>query len=375
MCARTRVSSISKIGSEEFFRKASSIHSGFYDYSSSEFTSMSSKINIICPIHGQFSTLARKHLQEKRGCPTCGRVKNRCSQSIMYQDFFDKAVDRHGYSYSYAETSLRYLSDDIDIVCPTHGVFTLVASDHIHGRGCPKCRPNGSTPENELADFIHGLGHDIVRNSRKVIPPMELDIIIPSLRIAFEFNGIFWHSEQAGKSVEYHQKKTFQTAQAGYRLFHVYESDWDLSRAQVQERVSRVLSKKDCPDLASAYPIEEYGGDYTLILRGSAIAGFRVKDGVARDSWSDYGLSPIKKLLLMTGISRIQTYLDWPEYSLSEFEANGLRKFMNVRPARLYFDKKTLRRLKEKPRDIPGLDFLSVVDSGSTIWEVRDGVV
>lgn len=369
-CSKADRAPSKKVTTEEFFSKATEIHKGFYDYSKSIFVTGSAKVSIVCRIHGEFSTLARKHIQEKRGCPSCGRVKTRYSQSVMYQDFFDSAVGRHGYAYSYAETSLRFLSDDIDIVCPMHGLFTLVASDHIHGRGCPKCRPQGSSPENELADFIHGLGYDIVRNTRKIINPLELDIVLPNEKIAFEFNGIFWHSEQAGKSVKYHQNKTLQTSRAGYRLFHVYESDWDLNRAEMEVKILRILDKPQCPDLSQAYPIEEYGGECLLILKGSPIAGFRMKDSVAKDSWSQFGLGPIKKLMEALGVERVQTSLDWPEYALDEFEHLGFQKYMNVRPGRLYFDKKTLRRLKEKPGEYPGLEFLSVVDSGSTIWEI-----
>lgn len=375
-CAKESRVQTKPLTSEEFFTKATEIHKGFYDYSSSTFTTGSNKISIVCAIHGEFSTLARKHLQEKRGCPSCGKVKTRYSQSVMYQDFFDRAVDRHGLAYSYADTSLRFLSDDIDVVCPTHGVFTLVASDHVHGRGCPKCRPQGSSPENELADFVHNLGFDIVRNTRKVIPPLELDVVLPQEKIAFEFNGIFWHSEQAGKAFQYHQNKTLMAQRSGYRLFHVYESDWDIDRKSMEEKICRILSKTPCPNLAGSYPIEEYGGDHLLILRGNPIAGFRVKERIAKDSWSMYGLEPLKLLLTLTGINRIQTNLDWPEYSLEDFDKFGFKKYMNVRPNRLYFDKKTLRRLKEKPGEYPGLEFLSVVDSGSVIWEIaQNGIL
>jgi G:T-mismatch repair DNA endonuclease (very short patch repair protein) len=289
----------------------------------------------------------------------------------MYQDFFDMAVERHGFAYSYVDTSLRFLSEDIDVVCPTHGPFTVVASDHIHGRGCPKCRPNGSVPENELADFIHGLGFDIVRNTRKVIPPLELDIVLPKEKIAFEFNGIFWHSEQAGKSVEYHQNKTSKSRTAGYRLFHVYESDWDLNKDVMMGKIGRILSQKACPDISASYPIEEYTGDHHLILKGQPIAGFRAKDGIAKDSWSLYGLEPIKKLMVSSGIHKIQSRLDWPEFTLGQFSSHGFYRYMNVNPGRLYFDRKTLRRLKEKPQQCQGLEYFSVVDSGSIIWEVR----
>lgn len=370
-CGRKNRVAYSGMTQVDFVAKATEVHEGFYDYSETVFTSSSGKIAIRCPIHGEFSTLAVKHLQEKRGCPSCGRVKNMYSRSVMYQDFFDSAVERHGSSYGYAEVSLRFLSDDIDVVCPTHGAFTVVASDHVHGRGCPKCRPNGSSPENELADYIHGLGFDIVRNSRKIIPPLELDVALPAEQIAFEFNGIFWHSEQVGKAVEYHQNKTMKARQAGYRLFHVYESDWDLNKEQTMYRIRKILLPSPCPDLSLSYPLEEYSGDYSLILRGKPVAGFRVKEGVAVDSWSDYGIKPVHQLMVSSGVTKIKTSLDWPEFSMNDFISAGFSKYMNVNPGRLYFDRKTLRRLKEKPRQCQGLEYLSVVDSGSTIWEVR----
>jgi G:T-mismatch repair DNA endonuclease (very short patch repair protein) len=370
-CGRSNQGRVSGITQEEFIRRATEAHEDFYDYSKTVYVSSRSKIDILCPIHGEFSTLAVKHIQEKRGCPSCGRVKNRYAQSVMYQDFFDSAVERHGSSYGYAEVSLRFMSDDIDVVCPTHGAFTVVASDHVHGRGCPKCRPNGSSPENELADFIHGLGFDIVRNSRKIIPPLELDVALPAERVAFEFNGIFWHSEQVGKAAEYHQNKTMKARQAGYRLFHVYESDWDLNKEYTMAKIRKILSPATCPDLSPSYPLEEYSGDYHLILRGKPIAGFRVKEGVAIDCWSEYGIKPIHRLMVTSGVMLMKTSLDWPEFTVGDFSAAGFLKHMNVNPGRHYFDRKTLRRLKEKPRQCQGLEYLSVVDSGSTIWEIR----
>lgn len=41
----------------------------------------------------------------------------------------------------------------------------------------------------------------IIVNSRKIIPPYELDAYIPKLKIAFEFNGLYWHNMNH-KSVE-----------------------------------------------------------------------------------------------------------------------------------------------------------------------------
>lgn len=358
---------------DEFFSEASDAHEGFYDYSSSVYSGMEEKVSILCPIHGPFETSARKHLQEKRGCPACGRVKTKYANSVMFQDFFDAAVDRHGFNYDYSEVSLRFFSDDIYVTCPKHGEFQVTASGHLRGKGCPGCRPSGSCPENELSDFLEGLGLNVVRNSRKIIPPFELDIVIPDLQIAFEFNGIFWHSEQAGKSSTYHSDKTERALAAGYRVFHVYESEWDLYRDALRERIQALIHQPPLPDLSSAYFLHEYSGRYSLVLKGEVVAYFNVCDGVALDYWSKYGLAPIKVLMGYSGVTLLKVERDWPEFTNLDLSREGFQVYRRVRPERMYFDKKTLRRLKEKPASASS-SYLSVVNSGSTIWVVEDGI-
>lgn len=372
-CSSVRKSPGGQLTSEEFFETARSLHGQYYDYSDSIFSGMNDKVRITCPVHGNFETLARKHLQEKRGCPACGRTRTKDSGTVLYQDFFDRAVDRHGSHYDYSDVSLKFFTDDIWVTCPDHGPFQVTASGHLHGKGCPGCRPQGSSPENELADLISSLGFDIMRNSREIIAPLELDIVLPNERIAFEFNGIFWHSEQAGKQREYHQRKTELAAKEGFRLFHVYESDWDLRRDYVVERITDLLKPLEYLDCSKAYAIQEYCGRYSLILRGEVIAHFRVLDGIAYDAWTKSGPILIRRLMELSSIKFWKISHDWPEFPAGQLYAVGLHKLRNVQPERMYFDKKTLRRLKEKPADA-SFDYLSVVGAGATVWVVEDWV-
>jgi rubrerythrin len=96
---------------------------------------------------------------------------------------------------------------------------------------CPACRPfareGSSGAERELAEFTRKeCDADVVENDRTVIPPHELDIYIPDRRIAIEFDGLFWHSDQAGKPKDYHLRKTEACAKIGIRLVHVFEDEW-----------------------------------------------------------------------------------------------------------------------------------------------------
>lgn len=55
---------------EEFIREAKVIHGGYYDYSMVEYKRNSTKVKIICPIHGLFEQLPIHHLNG-HGCPRC----------------------------------------------------------------------------------------------------------------------------------------------------------------------------------------------------------------------------------------------------------------------------------------------------------------
>ena len=74
---------------------------------------------------------------------------------------------------------------------------------------CPYCEKTSvSEKEKDLLIFLEeSFNGKIITNSKKIIEPLELDIYLPELKLAFEFNGTYWHSEEK-KSPDYHLKKT-----------------------------------------------------------------------------------------------------------------------------------------------------------------------
>lgn len=62
---------------------------------------------------------------------------------------------------------------------------------------CPVCRPqNISTGEEELSSFVKSIyGGEVIDNTRTVINPYELDIFLPELMVALEFNGSYYHAD------------------------------------------------------------------------------------------------------------------------------------------------------------------------------------
>ena len=67
-----------------------------------------------------------------------------------------------------------------------------------------------SNHEVELGDFIASIvgEENIIRNDRTVLEGNELDVYVPFKNIAFEFDGLFWHSEVKKPNKRYHLNKT-----------------------------------------------------------------------------------------------------------------------------------------------------------------------
>ena len=115
---------------------------------------------------------------------------------------------------------------------------------------CKNCNPIGSSQsgtEMELYKFIrNNYNGEIILNSKSLIHPKEIDIYLPDLRLAFEFNGLYWHSEsQKGK--HYHYDKTKLCNQVGISLTHIWEDDWvyknDIIKSIILNKIGIISNK------------------------------------------------------------------------------------------------------------------------------------
>lgn len=87
-------------------------------------------------------------------------------------------------------------------------------------------QPFYSAGEVELRKFIgDNYKGNVEYNSRKIISNGEIDIYLPELKLAFEFNGNYWHSDKQ-KDKCYHLMKSIKCGKQGIRLVHIFEYEW-----------------------------------------------------------------------------------------------------------------------------------------------------
>jgi hypothetical protein len=106
---------------------------------------------------------------------------------------------------------------------------------------CRSCHPYGSGQENQVKEFVRSLGFDVIENSRSIISPLEIDIYIPEKKLAIEYCGTYWHSEQLGKGRQYHKNKLDQCNALDIRLVTLFSTHWVDSNHLVKSRLAQLL--------------------------------------------------------------------------------------------------------------------------------------
>lgn len=88
-----------KSNTEDFIRRARKEYEDKYDYSQVEYTNSYSKVDIICPIHGQFSIKPNAFLSSTIGCPHCGNQRSGLYTIANVKRNFDSFKDEIAFAY------------------------------------------------------------------------------------------------------------------------------------------------------------------------------------------------------------------------------------------------------------------------------------
>lgn len=210
-----------------------------------------SKMDCRCKLCGKKLRIHFKALMLGTGCADCKRKQH---------------IERIRWSYKEAvehlkeiNPAIKILTKDfknshsgIDCECLHCGNIWETCLDRLFNKkaGCPNCCLVQSDPELEVAEIFSDF--EVIQSSRKIIPPYEIDIYIPELKLAIEFNGDYWHSIHF-KPKYYHITKTLLAKQKGINLIHIFDSEWQNNKEQVTEYLQNIIRDKE--------PVPELGLD------------------------------------------------------------------------------------------------------------------
>lgn len=98
---------------------------------------------------------------------------------------------------------------------------------------------NTSNSQEIILDFIKSIYNGPIKSNDRHLG-FELDIYLPELKIAFEYNGVYWHSDEF-KDKKYHFNKTKMCSENGIKLIHIWEDFFISKRNIVLSRISNLL--------------------------------------------------------------------------------------------------------------------------------------
>lgn len=191
-----------------------------------------------CLICGRvWEAMILKRTTLKQGCRSCASRKN--TRTILKEvrpDIYSQMVDHDPEIGTYSHQVKEWVCSD-----NSHRWFATVG-DRMRHNGCPACwyGSSSSGPEEEIKDLLESSGLDVVTSTRTIIKPYELDIFIPALNTAIEFNGIYYHSEKF-LDRNYHKMKHDLCKERGIRLIQIWEDDWRDRRPIVEKFLKHKL--------------------------------------------------------------------------------------------------------------------------------------
>ena len=170
-------------------------------------------------------------------------------RDICFKKFYESFLKRH--------PNVIEIKDNT-FVCKCSDKFCNLCNDKIYeikkqtfsDRNCHNIdtciirTPYGcidSNPEKNLYEYINSIYDGrIIKNDRDVMDGKELDIYLPDMNLAFEFNGVYWHNE-FNKPKYYHQDKSVNCMKKNIQLIHIWEDDWNYKNDIVKDIIKSKL--------------------------------------------------------------------------------------------------------------------------------------
>ena len=335
---------------------------------------------------GQYTTAAKKSLfrhlicnktfempmaslRHKTNCPHCFGTPKKTTE-----EYKKEVLEKYGTEYEVLE---EYKTNKTKIkhkhCC---GKISLLRPDQfLQKRTKCKCLITTSTSkeEKEIIAFIkENYKGKILENDRKTLFFLELDIHLPELKLAIEFNGFYWHSEEK-KGNNYHLNKTKECEKQNIKLIHIFEDEWTLKKDIVKSKILKELNlvqKKECITIKQIEDfgifLEENSLEKIKNLNDLKIGIFDETEMVAIASYSSttnkIQFEEKKEMVINNLLTKIIDFVSYKNQKLKEifveadrrwynrkdFEKQGFVFSHSTKPKYFYFEKQKRVETEEK---------------------------
>jgi ribosomal protein S27E len=207
---------------------------------SKDYKNVMTKIEVQCP-EGHIYEVKYNNFKSGYRCPYCaGNVK------LTYKRVKSE-IEKEGYSL--LSDNYTNANSKIKVRCPEGHTYEVTYASFYMGRRCPVCSSHktSSKGEIEILKVVKELlpQETICHNDRTQIRNpitgnmLELDIWIPSLRKAIEFNGKYWHSFDHTIKKDLIKRDICKEKQIN--LFIIDENEWNKNQEECVQKVRNFI--------------------------------------------------------------------------------------------------------------------------------------
>jgi len=202
------------------------------------------------------------------GCPYCSGNKVLKGENDL-QTVNPSLTEEWNYEKNYGLTPTEVMPNSDKKVwwkCSKGHEWQAAIKDRNNGNGCPVCNSERSTsfPEYALVYYLEKYGLEVIHLYRE--KGYELDVYIPSKKIAIEYDGSFWHENKTKKDLEKNQK----CKKDGIKLYRIREGLPSLNDSSIDYVVQR--NQKDLSIILYKVLVDIIGIDVDVDIKRDAIA-------------------------------------------------------------------------------------------------------
>jgi hypothetical protein len=249
------------LGIDEFIKRHKEKHGDKYNYDQTIYNGIDKLINITCPNHGIYSSIA----VNLSGCNICKEnVRNNQLKEEAKRTFINKSNNVHNFTYDYSQTNYINASTKVKIKCKKHGIFEITPCNHLYGKGCSWCAKQFSMISISWLDYLSKKNNIYIQHANNIGEytilgtKYKADGYCKDTNTIYEFHGDYWHGNphkynqhsinaKTGTSFkELYDKTKFKEdviKSKGYNLIIMWEMKWK-NFIKIVIRIQRIYKNR-----------------------------------------------------------------------------------------------------------------------------------
>jgi hypothetical protein len=201
---------------------------------SNEYINAKQKLKYVCP-KGHKGTIIWNNWQQGERCYYCA-INITADKNRLTVEFVRSKFAKEGYRLLI--TKYEGAFQKLDYICPKGHKHSIKWSDWQQGHRCPYCFGKISRGEIEVRNFVESLGIKVLPNDRNQIfnsdtgYGFELDVFMPTLDKAIEYNGEYWHQDETRDLLKQQLCK-----EKDINLLTIWDKEWRTNSEKCKSKI------------------------------------------------------------------------------------------------------------------------------------------